>query len=54
MYFKKNQRNNSLININQIQLSDTNALKEALAELNGRTNEYGVVLTVKSKTLYSV
>lgn len=47
MYFKKNQRSNSLININQIQLSDTNALKEALAELNGRTNEYGVVLTVK-------
>lgn len=47
MYFKRNQKNNSLISINQIQLSDTNALKESLAELNSRTNEYGVVLTVK-------
>ena len=47
MYFKRTPKNNSLININQIQLSDTNALKESLAVLNSRTNEYGVVLTVK-------
>lgn len=47
MYFKRNQKNKFLISINQIQLSDTNALKESLAELNSRTNEYGVVLTVK-------
>ncbi len=47
MYLKNAKNNNSLININQIQLSDTNALKDALAELNGRTSEYGLVLTVK-------
>lgn len=47
MYFKKSKKNNSLINLNQMQLSDTTAMKDALAELNGRTAEYGLVLTVK-------
>ncbi|MBE6642191.1 MAG: hypothetical protein IJN17_06065 [Clostridia bacterium] len=47
MHFKNSNDRNSLININQIKLSDSNALKNALVELNGTTAEYGLFLTVK-------
>ena len=46
MYLAK-KRANSLININQMQLSDPVATKEALIELNGRSKDYGLFLTVK-------
>lgn len=47
MYFKKNRNNYSLISINQMPVSNTSALKEALTELNGSISEYGLFLTVK-------
>lgn len=46
MYFK-NKKKNSLISINQMQVSDPAALKNALIELNSMTREYGLFLTVK-------
>ena len=47
MYFKNSKNRGALISINQMQLSDTNALKNALTDLNATTAEYGLVLTVK-------
>lgn len=47
MYFKNKNKNTSLINISQMQMSDPTALKDALIELNSETSEYGLVLTVK-------
>lgn len=47
MYLKPRNKENSLINISQYPVSDTVALKNALTDLNSRTVEYGLVLTVK-------
>ncbi len=47
MYFKNAKNKSALININQMQMSDTLALKNALTELNAIISEYGLVLTVK-------
>lgn len=46
MYLNK-KKNYSLININQFPVSDSKAVKEGLIRVNGITNEYGLVLTVK-------
>lgn len=47
MYLKRKNTQNSLINISQFPVSDTRAVKEALTVLNGRSVDYGLVLTVK-------
>lgn len=47
MYFNNKQKNKFLINVNQMQMSDPVALKQALIDLNSQTGEYGLVLTVK-------
>ena len=47
MYLKSTRNRNALITINQFPLSDSVAVKNSLTELNGRTKEYGLFLTVK-------
>lgn len=47
MYLDHRKNGNSLITINQMPLSDSEAVKNALIELNGFTKEYGLVLTTK-------
>ncbi len=47
MYLKKRNRNNSIINISSFPVSDSQAVKNALTELNGVISEYGLFLSVK-------